>query len=88
LTALTLRDISLASVKAAKRDDEIKRTTASIEKTAALRFIGSSIYHGMTASLTKRYSSGLQFQVNYTWSKTIDDTIDFSSFQNWFGPAV
>ncbi|HMC31093.1 MAG TPA: hypothetical protein VKL99_09680 [Candidatus Angelobacter sp.] len=53
-----------------------------------MRFIGSSIYHGMTASLTKRYSSGLQFQVNYTWSKTIDDTIDFSSFQNWFGPAV
>jgi hypothetical protein len=47
---------------------------------------GSSIYHGMTVSLTKRYSSGLQFQVNYTWSKTIDDTIDFASFQNWFRP--
>jgi hypothetical protein len=25
--------------------------------------------------------------VNYTWSKTIDDTIDFSSFQNWFRPS-
>lgn len=48
---------------------------------------GSSIYHGFTASLTKRYSSGLQFQANYTWSKTIDDTIDFSSFQNWFRPS-
>ena len=48
---------------------------------------GSSIYHGMTVSLTKRYSSGLQFQVNYTWSKTIDDTIDFASFQNWFRPS-
>jgi hypothetical protein len=48
---------------------------------------GSSIYHGLTASLTKRYSSNLQFQVNYTWSKTIDDTIDFSSFQNWFRPS-
>jgi hypothetical protein len=49
--------------------------------------IGSSIYHGLTTSLTKRYSSGLQFQVNYTWSKTIDDVIDFSSFQNWFRPS-
>jgi hypothetical protein len=49
--------------------------------------IGNSIYHGMTASLTKRYSSGLQFQANYTWSKTIDDVIDFSSFQDWFRPS-
>ena len=49
--------------------------------------IGSSIYHGLTASLTKRYSSGLQFQVNYTWSKTIDNAIDFASFQNWFRPT-
>src|SRR4029077_6622775 len=48
---------------------------------------GSSIYHGFTASLTKRYSHHLQFQANYTWSKTIDDTIDFSSFQNWFRPS-
>ncbi len=49
--------------------------------------IGSSIYHGLTASLTKRYSSGLQFQMNYTWSKTIDNVVDFSSFQNWFRPS-
>lgn len=49
--------------------------------------IGSSIYHGLTTSLTKRYSKGLQFQVNYTWSKTIDNVIDFSSFQNWFRPS-
>ena len=49
--------------------------------------IGSSIYHGMTASLTRRYSHGLQFQVNYTWSKTIDNVIDFASFQNWFRPS-
>src|SRR5207302_7443488 len=48
---------------------------------------GSSIYHGLTASLTKRYSHGLQFQANYTWSKTIDNVIDFASFQNWFRPS-
>jgi len=49
--------------------------------------IGSSVYHGFTASLTRRYSHGLQLQANYTFSKTIDDTIDFSSFQNWFRPS-
>ena len=49
---------------------------------------GSSIYHGLTASLTKRYSNSLQFQANYTWSKTIDDVIDFASFQNWFRPSL
>jgi Carboxypeptidase regulatory-like domain len=48
--------------------------------------IGKSIYHGLTVSLTKRYSSHLQFQANYTFSKTIDDSIDFASFQNWFRP--
>jgi hypothetical protein len=48
---------------------------------------GKSIYHAMTASLTKRYSSGLQFGVNYTFSKTLDDVIDFSSSQTWFRPT-
>jgi hypothetical protein len=48
--------------------------------------IGKSIYHGLTVSLTKRYSNHLQFQANYTFSKTIDDVIDFASFQNWFRP--
>lgn len=48
--------------------------------------IGNSTYHGFTASLTKRYSNHLQFQANYTWSKTLDDVIDFASFQNWFRP--
>jgi hypothetical protein len=49
--------------------------------------IGSSIYHGLTASLTKRFTHGLQFHVNYTWSKSIDNVIDFASFQNWFRPG-
>lgn len=41
--------------------------------------IGSSIYHGMTASLTRRFNNGLQFQANYTFSKTIDDNTDFNN---------
>jgi hypothetical protein len=40
---------------------------------------GTSIYHGMTASLTKRFSDHFSFQANYTWSKAIDDQTDFNS---------
>src|SRR4030095_14003478 len=40
---------------------------------------GSSIYHGMTASLTRRFSDHVSFQVNYTFSKAIDDQTDFNS---------
>lgn len=41
--------------------------------------IGNSIYHGMTVSLTKRYSAHSQFNINYTFSKTIDDVTDYNS---------
>ena len=41
--------------------------------------IGNSIYHGLMGSLTRRFSRGLQFQANYTFSKTIDDNIDFNN---------
>ena len=50
--------------------------------------IGNSIYHGLTASLTKQYGRGLQFQANYTWSKAIDDTSDYSSLSTPFRPDL
>jgi hypothetical protein len=40
---------------------------------------GSSIYHGLTASLTRRFSDYFSFQANYTFSKAIDDQTDFNS---------
>ncbi|MEK6406090.1 MAG: carboxypeptidase regulatory-like domain-containing protein [Acidobacteriota bacterium] len=40
---------------------------------------GSSIYHGVTFSLTKRFSDHFSFQANYTFSKAIDDQTDFNS---------
>jgi Carboxypeptidase regulatory-like domain len=49
---------------------------------------GSSIYHGLTASLSKRYSRGLEFQVNYTFSRAIDDTSDYSSLSTPFRPGL
>src|SRR5262249_6146701 len=41
--------------------------------------IGNSIYHGVTASLTKRFSNYISFQGSYTFSKTIDDVTDYNS---------
>ncbi len=35
---------------------------------------GTSIYHGLRASLTKRFSRGFQVQTSYTWSKVMDDS--------------
>ncbi len=35
--------------------------------------IASSIYHALEATLEKRYSHGLQFTSNFTWSKLIDN---------------
>ncbi len=47
--------------------------------------IGNSTYHGLTSSLTKRYSRNFQFQANYTFSKSIDDVTDFNSqFASFF----
>ena len=34
---------------------------------------GDSEYHGVNFKLEKRYSNGLQFQTNYTWSKAMDN---------------
>jgi len=50
--------------------------------------IGSSNYNGLTASLTKRFSHGLQFQANYTFSKAIDNTSDYSSLSTPFRPDL
>ena len=35
--------------------------------------IGNSNYHGANLRIEKRFSRGLQFNANYTWSKAIDD---------------
>jgi hypothetical protein len=47
--------------------------------------IGNSRYNGLTVSLTKRYTNHFQAQVNYTFSKAIDDNTDFNSqFASFF----
>ena len=57
----------------------------SITQSNTYSSIGNSIYNGLTVSLTKRYTNHFQAQVNYTFSKAIDDNTDFNSqFASFF----
>jgi hypothetical protein len=40
---------------------------------------GSSIYHGFSANLRKRFSNRYEFLASYTWSHAIDDSTDLQS---------
>ena len=40
---------------------------------------GSSVYHGFTTNLRKRFGSHYQFQASYTYSHAIDDSTDLQS---------
>jgi Carboxypeptidase regulatory-like domain len=48
---------------------------------------GNSIYHGLAVSVTRRFNRHIQFQANYTFSKTIDDVLDFSAAATPFLPT-
>jgi hypothetical protein len=40
---------------------------------------GSSVYHGFSANLRKRFRSHYEFLASYTWSHAIDDSTDLQS---------
>jgi hypothetical protein len=40
---------------------------------------GSSVYHGFTANLRKRFRDHYEFLTSYTWSHAIDDSTDLQS---------
>lgn len=46
--------------------------TPQFGSLAALRSRGSGSYHAMQWTLRKRFAGGVQFDFNYTWSKSID----------------
>ena len=41
---------------------------------------GQNIYHALQVSLKRRFSAGLQYDVNYTWAHAIDDVQDQGLF--------
>ena len=51
----------------------------------AWRSIGNSSYNGLQAQLQKRFSHGVQFDFNYTWSKSIDLSSDAERIVPWGG---
>jgi hypothetical protein len=51
----------------------------------AWRTIGNSSYHGLQLSLRKRFSQGVQFDFNYTFSKSLDLSSDAERINPWGG---
>ena len=72
LDALTL---TLAQVQA-RSNFVPKYADAGFNATSLVGFLsnGNSTYHGGSASLSRRFSEGLQMNAAYTWSHLIDDT--------------
>jgi hypothetical protein len=50
-----------------------------------VQMIGNSTYHGLQLSANKHFSNGLEFLVNYTWSKSIDDASVGDDNVTWLG---
>lgn len=44
-----------------------------IDSGCCLQNVGMSSYEALLASLERRFQNGLQFQISYTWSKTLTD---------------
>ena len=59
---------------------------SSIFQNDAFSSVGDGIYNGGTVSLNRHLAGGLQFQMNYTLSRAIDDTSDFSVLTTPFRP--
>jgi Carboxypeptidase regulatory-like domain len=52
---------------------------------------GSSVYHGFSANLRKRFNTHYEFLASYTWSHAIDDSTDLQSTltpQDSYYPAL
>jgi hypothetical protein len=56
----------------------LERIDPSIAQEILHSSVGNSIYYGMTSSLLKRFGDGFQLRVSYTYSKAIDDVVDFA----------
>ena len=53
--------------------------------TTDVQMIANSIYHGLQLTARKAFTNGLEFLVNYTWSKSIDDSSVGDDNVTWLG---
>jgi hypothetical protein len=53
--------------------------------TTDVQMIANSNYHGLQLAARKAFSNGLEFLVNYTWSKSIDDSSVGDDNVTWLG---
>jgi hypothetical protein len=73
-------DLNLARVPSSASDGAIVSLDARVPfmgintpEAIILKSVGNSIYHGLQTNFSKRFSHGLQFNLGYTWSRSIDD---------------
>jgi len=66
---------------------QLVRIDPSISQKIIHSSEGNSIYYGLTASVMKRFSEGFQFRASYTYSKAIDDVLDFSGASTPYLPT-
>ncbi|MCI0391427.1 MAG: TonB-dependent receptor [Acidobacteria bacterium] len=67
-------------------DGRLDRLNTSFANIGYAQANGTSAYHGATASIKKRFSQGLDFQVGYTFGKAIDTASSFGRNLNIFDP--
>lgn len=53
--------------------------------TTDVQMIANSTYHGLQLTANKHFSNGLEFLINYTWSKSIDDSSTADDNVTWLG---
>ena len=56
--------------------------SAQFARNTYVSNLGESQYDGMLVSLRKRFSQGFQFDVNYTWSHTLDNSSSVTNVTN------
>ena len=56
----------------------LERIDPSIAQKILHSSEGNSIYYGMTSSLLKRFGKEFKFRISYTYSKALDDVLDFA----------
>ncbi len=57
--------------------DQSRRPFPLYRNITLSEFRGNSVFHGITAALTKRFADGFSFDLAYSWSKDISDAFTY-----------